>query len=773
MFAWLARRLVRHPIWSTLVLLAATAAMVSGVLWIKADFTVASFFGLADPETAYLAEYDERWGTADLLMIVADGGEAGLLARDRLEQLDALAKQLEALEGVGRVMSVTRVMRVNRGPAGVFIPVPLLATAPRAAPDDARVEAWKASLLADPQVVPQYLSANGRYGTILVSLDVDTGDLQKVRPIVREVDKLLAASPIPDVAMWVGGVPAIRADVLDVIVADQVIAVPIASVLMGLMLLVLFRSAHGVMIPAVAAGIPLVMLLGFMGWTGEPFGLLNQVYLALIPAIAVADAVHLVARYHEETRVLSESGQLTNAARDEAIARTMQSMGLACFLTSFTTMVGFASLLTTHMQVLRSFGVYAAVGVGFAYITVLFIVPISLLTARSGAKRLSDGGEGVLGRGLLWVVHFVLHHTWSVVIGSALVTGAAVAAGTLVVTDWMVTDSFYEEHPVTIANRIVDGHLGGVLALEFDLNGDPGAFERPDVIAAIDAFEREVMAIEGVRATISPASILRTTARLVAGKDMLPDSEAMSGRLYGIANQAGMVSAFVDDKRDRARLIVRTADLGAVRFLELAEDLRGRIDARLEPLGVQPHLTGSTFVSSRGVHQVTGDLFGSLLSAFGVIGVIIALLFRSVRFGLLSLAPNVLPLILGYGAMGLLGWQLEPARAVVFTIAVGLSVDSAIHVLSRFSEERARGGSVDEAITASILHTGRAILITSLMLIVGFAANIFSQAPANAAFGRLGSILILSGVASNLLVLPALLKLGMGGTKVRQASVPT
>lgn len=772
MFARLAALLVNRPWPSAIAVIAVILAITGGVVRLRADFSISAFFGLDDPETNYLTAYEERWGGTDLLVLVADGGDEGLLTRARLDALDGLAKRLESVEGVGTVMSLTRVMRVSRGPGGAFIPVPLLATAPRADAEEARLAAWRDALKVDPQVVPQFLSADGRYGTVLVALDVDTNDLAKVRPVVRRVEELLAQQPVAGVTMWLGGVPAIRADVLDVVVADQIIAVPIAATLMGLMLLLLFRSLHGVIIPGLAAGAPLFLLLGTMGWTGEPFGLLNQSYLALIPAIAVADAVHLVARFHEETRSAAAAGTLDAATRNRAIAQTLQAMGLACFLTSFTTVVGFASLVTTEMNVLRMFGVYAAVGVAYAWVTVLFIVPLTLLGAKSGAKRLSEDRSGRLGRILGGFSDVARFRSVSVIVGAGLVTALSVWAGTWVVSDFLVTKQFHESHPVSVANAIVDDQLGGVLSLEFDLTGPPGAFADPAVLAALDAAEADARTIPSVRMTIGPSSILRTTARLVGGKDMLPETDTLAVRLYEIANQAGLVSAFVSDERDRARLIVRSRDIGAIGFLDLGERVSEQLETRIAPLGVKAHLTGGTFVSSRGLTRVTGDLFQSLLSAFVVIGVIISVLFRSLRYGVLSLIPNVLPLIAGYGFMGLMGWELEPARAVVFTVAVGLSVDSAIHVLARFGEERRRGLDIDAAIDAAVLHSGRAILITSLMLVVGFGANMFSMSPANAAFGRLGSFVILAGVVSNLLILPAMLHLGFGGVAQERGVKP-
>lgn len=759
--------ILRHRLLSTALLLVAFLAVSLGAWWLTADFSVKAFFGREDPETTYLAEYVEQWGEDDMILVVVDGGEQGLLTRENLERVDGLVGQLEALDGVDKVISLTRIPRAKRGFAGTWIPQPLLATVPRPGNDEL-MSRWQSALLADPRVVPSFLSVDGRYGVVMVALSVDTADLTAVRPVVHAVEAVVEAVQGSGLSFKVAGVPAIRAHILDVIVRDQILFVPVAGVVIALLLLLLFRSRHGVLIPLVAAGVPVVMLLGVMGWMGEPFNLINQSLLALVPAIAVADAIHLVSRYHEEGRRLADAnGDLSPEGRDLAIVRAMAFMGVACFLTSFTTVVGFASLLQTDLPVLQGYGAYAALGVALAYATVLVIVPLTLLGARRNARRIEHGNEGWLGRALELCAVLSIEKPWHCVGVAAVVTAGSLWFGMQVSVDTKVTQTFFDSHPTTQANYLVDDHLGGVLAYEFDLRGEPGTFARPDVLAAIQRVEDKVANHEAVRTSVSVATIVRATSVLVGGPDQVPSDPEVLKRLFQLNEDGSGIAALVTPEHDRARLMIRTVDTGAVAFLALGELLQAEVDAELSPLGLRAHLTGSSYVAYRGLGRVTSDLRDSLISAFGVIGLIIAVLFRDVWLGALSLIPNVLPLVFGYGLMGLAGWQLEPAPAVVFTIAIGVSVDSAIHVIARYREEREGGETVDASVRNAIHHSGRAVMITAIILAVGFAINIGSSSPANASFGRLGTVVILAALASNLLVLPAMLKLGIAGSSVR------
>jgi hydrophobe/amphiphile efflux-3 (HAE3) family protein len=756
-----------HRLAAILILVVAVASVAFGLVWLTADFSVQAFFGRDDPETTYLNGYLERWGEDDMLLVVVDGGEQGLLTRERLEAVDGLVGKVEAVEGVAKVISLTRIPRAKRGFAGAWIPQPLLASVPRSGGEEA-VAAWRTSLLADPRVVPSYLSKDGRYGVIMVALSVDTNDLTAVSPVVNAVERVVAESPTDGLSYEVAGVPAIRAHILDVIVRDQFLFVPLAGGIITLLLLLLFRSRHGVLIPSTAASVPIVMLLGYMGWVGEPINLINQSLLALVPAIAVADAIHLVSRFHEESgRLVDDKGMLSRENRDEAIIRAMTYMGVACFLTSFTTVVGFLSLLQTDLPVLRGYGANAALGVTLAYLTVLLIVPLALLGVRRDARRVEQGSEGLLGTTLETCAAISIRHPWWCVGGAAAVTVVSLWFAAAVTVDTKVTQTFYDDHPTTRANHLVDDHLGGVLAYEFDLKGAPGSFESPEVLAALQRVEDKAASHEAVRASVSVATIVRATSVLVGGPDQIPTEASVVRRLFKLNEGTPGMDALVAPEGDRARLMVRTVDNGAVAFLELGEVLQDMVQAEFAPHGVEAHLTGSSYVAYRGLSRVTSDLRDSLMSAFGVIGLIIALLFRNVWLGVISLIPNMLPLVFGYGLMGFAGWQLEPAPAIVFTIAIGVSVDSAIHVIARYREEREGGASVDEAVRNAIYHSGRGVMITAIILAVGFAINIDSSSPANASFGRLGTVVILAALPANLLVLPALLKLGIAGSSVQ------
>ncbi len=773
MFGRLAALILDHVRATTLLLFSVVVGVSLGSVWLYADFNVESFFSSDDPEAAYLTAYAEAFNADDPLVVVVDGRGATLLERERLKQIDALAQAIAAEPDVARVTALTTLPTTGERLAGMYVPKPLLASVPPpdASPD--RLKAWQEDLRADPRFVPTFLSEDGEWGALIVELAVDLGDLVEVRRAVSRLEQLAAEHSEADgLGYRLGGVPSVRAHIVEVLLGDQIYFVPIAGLLILVLLAYLFRSQNGVMIPAVAALVPALMLFGWMGLRGEPIGLLNQIYLILIPAIAVADAIHLLSRFHEESwRLGGES--LTPVTRRAAIIETMQHMGAACFLTSFTTLIGFLSLDFTRMHVLRQFGNYAALGVAFSFLTVLFILPLTLWWSSDRARRPRHGMYDRLGRGLHALARASIRRPWHIVGVTVVLVAGALVAATRVSVDYAITATYDADHPVTIANTQVDRHLGGLLALELDLNGAPGTFADPDVLAALDEVGTSLILRDEVRQVVGLAGYLSFASAMMGGPERVPGSEDLARRVFTFAKTLGGLEGMVNADRSRSRLVLRTVDLGAAEFELLADELTAEVSAALSAHDVEVHPTGPSLLAYRGLARVSSDLRNSLIGAALLIGVVIGFLFRSPAIGLLSLVPNIIPLVIGYGLLGVLGWSLDPAPAVVFTVALGIAVDSTIHVLARFREERTSGRSVPDAIESAVEHSGRAVTVTAVILVIGIGINTFSSFPANVTFGFLGSFILVVALLSNLVVLPALLAIAYRGGAARPLADPT
>ncbi len=764
MFEWIARLVLRNRLVVGLLLSAAVLSVAAGGRNLDVDFSIQAFFGSDDPELTTLREFQQFWGPDDSLLMVTVESEGGdLLEPARLSMLSELSEQLSVSDGVATVHSLPKSPRMHSILPGMMDLSPIDEALPGDDADSDELARWRTELLNHPTLVPQLLAPDGSTAVIVVELAVSSDQIHEMRPIVANLREVVAGFEGRNgLHFETAGVPAVRADFFDVIYRDQFIMLPLIAVLILGLLIGLFRRTHAVVAPILAAIVPVMMVFGIMGLCGEPMGILNQSYITLIPVIAVADAIHMVSRFHEELRRRLAAGEaLTNEVRDEAIREAVSRIGLACLLTTATTAVGFLSLQAADMIILRSFGLYAAAGILLAYGTVVLIIPLVLSFARSAPPGTDEHGSiGVLDRILSSCADLSIHRPGLVLFVTALFLALSLWMGSKVVVDNNLTAMLAPEHPTSMANRLVDERMGGIIGTEIDIVGEPGALKDPDLLRALLRLGDESLEHDLARSASGPPQLVAGLQEALVGRREIPATRAEVAQLLLLAESIPQLSEILDlSDFSRGRMVLRSKDPGANEYLLFGEEVEARLRDVMAPLAetASAHITGTAWVGYRGINKVTVDLRNSLTIAFVVVTLIILVLLRSPRLALLCLVPNALPLVAGYGLMGLCGWLLDPTPAVVFTVALGIAVDDTIHLMVRYREELQRGREHKAAIRTAVLHSGRAVVLTSILLCAGFAVNTLSSFPSMLVLGMLGAFVIFIAMLCDLFVLPALL----------------
>ncbi len=749
MFRRLTESVLDHPRRYGLLICAIFVGSLWGASKLRIDFSTRSFFSNEDTALEALDRSQAMWGADDAIVSVAVTGNT-ILTNEGMHTLVETADALRALPFVASVHALPDAVALVGQHPGELMMDTVLATVP----DSTSMRAqWRARLLRADHLVPQLLAKDGSATLILVALKGKVQDSIKLVPRIEKIRETIARMEASsDLRFQAGGIPTIRADVNRTTHRDQAIIVPLSFLLMCLFLWTVFRRAHGVLVPLIAAIAPVVVLFGIMGFCGEPIGSLNQTYTTLLPAIAVADAIHLVSRFHEELAARAGPGSNFASVRRAALISTVKHIGVACLLTSLTTGVGFLSLRAASMPVLKSFGTYAALGVALAYLSVLLLTPLCLSRVRDAPpanrnQRLFSSFARLSIQRSPWVLGVAL-----------LLTVASIGFGARVTADQRITALFNRTHPSRQASITIDHALSGSLNLEIDLfASQEGALLAPEVLDKLWRLERWAREQPGVRTTQGPGSYVAQLHKLVVGNHEIPEGRNAIAQLLllteGDANRDGWLSP----SAKRGRIVVRTQDVGANAFTRLAERMKLKAQSELSGLPVEAHITSAPYVSYRGINNVTNDLKDSLLLACLVIVAMIGLLLRSPRLALLCLIPNVLPLLLGYGFLGLMGWSLNPSRAIVFTLGLGIAVDDTLHLMVRFREELARGRPLAHSLERAVSQCGRAAALTTLILVAAFSLNMLSSFVELIAMGALGAVIISSALLCDVLVLPALL----------------
>lgn len=637
-------------------------------------------------------------------------------------------------------------------------------------------------VLADaPLIEGRLISRDHTLTAVALFLDERVEDHRVMQETVRDIDAAVAALPLPPgVTVTAGGLPHIFNSIVVKMEHDNFRIVPLTLLVCLVVLFLSFRWVPGTFLPVVAVGISAVIVVGTMAIAGETMNVLNNILPPLLIIIGVSDSIHLIGRYREE---LEHSASKLEAARN-----TVRAMAVACFLTSITTAVGLGSLIVGQTEMLQRFGVIAGIGVMIAYVVTIgflpsamtyFAPPIALQAKRKKDRLPSpiapyrDAAEGEvpqadrgqLENGLVWLTRHILDRPWPFIVGAVVLFAVFVYGALSVRVDSALLDEFDEDEEVFVSTRLMEEKLEGVRPLEIMLESDdPSRMADPEVLGAIDDTQRWLRRQSAVLGSVSTTDYLHESWARISGdpearQEPFRSREQVEALLHLFAHtDRDPITPFITQDRRVTRIQVHLSDVGAAESVVLIDALEARLRRRFEPLSVRVSLTGEGYTGSVGLTAVVNDLLGSLSTAVLFIFGFLVVLFGSWRLGLLSIPPNVIPLVGTLAWMAIRGIPLNAATVIVFSISLGLAVDGSIHVLARYREEIGRGIDRNGALLRAARGTGRAVVVSCVTLMLGFGVMLLSSFVPVRRFGELIGVTIAMCLFSTLIVQPALLR---------------
>lgn len=721
---------------SLLFAVLATLLAALGLSRIRFDDVPRGIFAGDDAAFSRLLALYEEFGT--------DDGDA-LLVADSEDWLrpDSLAFLSEVAERVGAVEGIETVVWAGTAPIfdGGLLPRSLLEIA-REDPERARSLA-----LEHPLIGGRLLSEDGTCALVLAQLEgerISIGDIQApVRALRQLADEL---DERPGVSLRVTGIPPIRCDIYDGVRGDQVRFFLIGGVLCSLTALFLFRSFGALVCTTVPPLFGAVWAYGFIGLVGVELDILSGILAMLVIVIALTDSVHLMIDV-----LLSRSA---GAGKRESAVLAIRHLGTPCALTSLTTAVGFGSLGLASVPAIRDFGLLAAGSVVAAFLAVITVQPLLVSCFGHVGARRALGAETAWSRRAGPLVRAVLRRPLAVTIGGAAVTLGLFLLSMRLLPENRLTEALPRGTAFDALMRAEEA-FGGVLPICVLVEWDPPLeLTSPEVLAGFE----DVATLLGEEEVLArPLSLLDFLDALPGGRD------APAAGLALLPDRA--LRRLVQPGLGKAIVLAAAPDAGS----DVMQPLFTRLQAGLTRLqGEHPplrfHLTGTDFVARSNINRMIDDLARSLAFAVLVIFGVIALEFRSLRLGAVSLLPNLFPLALVGGVTKLLGLPLQMAIAVLFTVLLGLAVDDTIHFLSRQRRERREdpGASEDQTLVRTFLAVGRAIGVTTVVLVVGFATVGLSNIPTNRMFAALSCLGLIGALVGDLVLLPALMRLVPG-----------
>lgn len=618
-----------------------------------------------------------------------------------------------------------------------------------------------------PMIDGRLLASDNSVAAIVAFLDNDITQNKDLAEVVERFETTLAqtAAPNAEVRASLGGLPYVRTMVVRNMGADQAVLLPAAILVSLLILLLAFRWFPAMLLPIIAVGMSAVILIGGMALVGEKLNILNNIIPTLVVLIGISSTIHIINRYRDNIA----AGRLKAWAASDAL----YTMILACFLTTSTTAVGFASLAVSQTDILRRFGLTAAVGVMISYVVIVLFVPPTLsLFSEPKVKKTSEQQGGFEDR-IEGVTRWVLKHRKGILLATAASIVGTLALGAPPRVDSAVLDQVNPRDEVFRTTRLIEQKLGGIRPLEVYVRADePWRVLQPEVIDGLLDITEYSQTQHGVLNTLGYTDLLQETQAMISGRrESREVSLSDPDQLRGIVNlmqshPRNPLESWLRDEGRSARLQIMVEDMGAKETNLLLDRMEAQIAERFANIeGVEVRLTGDAYIGSRGLDAVITDLISSLATAVLVIFLILSLLFRSLRLGLISIPPSLMPLTYMLAWMWLRDIPLNTATAIIFSIAIGLTVDGSVHFMTRFREEYQGKVDLDEAIVRAARGSGKAIVFMCIALIIGFGVMMISQFVPVRRFGELVAFTIFVMLLATILVLPALLRVGYAGAE--------
>lgn len=735
---WLAEQFGRYRPLVALGLVLMTAAALVGAGRLGFDDVPRSVFKTHDDDYARLEELFQQFGSDDnecLLVVESDD----LFSPQGVAGLKDLVQRVSEIEGVEAVRSMADVLVFSqRGP-----PHPLL-PAEGAAPEE--YQRAKREALAHPLLRGQVLSDDARTALVVARLAGKTQAVNDIQPLVERLQEVaLATSGQNGLRVRLTGVPSIRAEIYAAVQRESNRFIVIGASLGFAMAMALFRQFSAALIVAAAPILGSLWTLGMLGLMGIKINIINTILPTLVMVVGFADSMHLM--------IDIRHNRAAGLSRLEAAKRAIQHLGVACLLTSSTTAVGFGSLMLAEVDIIRTFGMTCAFGTMLSYVAVMTLVPL-LASTRLGEHLHQHESQDFIARNFVHferAIDWIARHAWPVAL-----TGTAVTAGLAVSMFYLEPDNRLVEmipkyNESNQAIKHCDEHFGGSLS----------AFVLVDWPESLHIGSPQVLAgLRDVHGLIDDTPVLSNAVSALNLLESLPGTgDDLSARAALLpAVPADVTQRYLRTDLRRAMVIARLPDVGTARLQPVFADL----DRRLQTLHeAHPELnfklTGTVVVASRNINKMINSLNQSLFGAAAVIFGSIGIGFRSLRLALISILPNVFPLVFVSSYLIWTGQTLQITSVIVFSVSLGIAVDDTIHFLNRFRREMEIDQDVQASIRRAFLAVGSAVVTTTLVLLTGFGSVLTSEMPSSRLFGSLSCLAFASAVIGDLLMLPALL----------------
>ena len=754
-----ARLILRNRIVFLLAILGTTFLLSTQWSNIRFSFTEANLLPDNHPFNTFYQEFLDRFSEEGNLIVLAVQDEA-FFEPEKLAAWAALGDSLVASPSTENVVDISRLTQLKRNDRKkVFEVAPLPYQRPKTQAEASALKEW----LYKQQPLYDGLLFNQETGVIqtaiyLKTAVVNSGERQQF------VDNLLADNVAAfekqtGLDVRVSGMPYIRTLNAKMILDEIGLFVLMATLVTTLIFFFFFRSYRATFISMSIVVIGVMWAFGIIGLLGFEITVLTALIPPIIIVIGVPNCIFLINKYQNE---IKKHG---NQAR--SLQRVISKVGNATLMTNMTTACGFATFTLTNSSLLREFGIVASINIMMIFLLSLLMIPIIYsFMSIPNKKHLEHLNREWMSGFINWMERMVKHRRVSVYFISVFALMLSIVgiyeirlSGTII-DDMPKKADFYQDI------RFFETHFKGVMPIEImiDTKRANGATSL-STLNRMNKLESDLLEIPELSSPVSAVSVAKYLKQSYYNGNpkyfQLPTRQQdnfIRAHAKNLKGEVNFLKSLVDPTGQFARITVMLQDVTTERMEAIEMEVKKSIDKHFAADRFNVSITGKALGYLKGTRFLVRNLVVSLGLAILLIALFMAYMFRSFRMILISLLPNVIPLILTAGMMGFLGIAIKPSTILVFSVAFGISVDDTIHFLVKYRQElKATRWNIKKAVYSALHETGVSMFYTSIVLLFGFSVFMISSYGGTVALGGLVSATLLFAMLANLILLPSLL----------------
>ena len=737
---------ILYPFRFLIVISLITIFSIIQLFFLKFDFTIENLFPENDQEVEQYYSFRDEFGREDNIISLTYNCDDPFLLKNYLEN-KKITQNLSKINGISNILSISN-LGIELNISETNLPDENLTQKQL---DEIRNYIFKYSIFTN-----NLISEDGTITSIILEVDESFNDHPGRLKIMKDIENIIDNS---NWDWYETGIPVLRTKYVQYMIGDFIKFFPPVTIILFLVLYMMFKSMKIVLLPILTVFISVIWILGLMSLFDFSINIITYIVPTLVMIVGVADSVHILIKYNQDIKISNNT--------KISIKKTIQGIGNAILLTSLTTSIGFLSLLSTNIVMIKEFGFLVAIGVLIAFLVSIFLIPpLLILMDNTYPLKTKSSKKGIRYYILKRIVEVNKNHHFIILIISSIFIALFIYFASKVETNSALLDDLSSGNELFDDMKFTEENMGAVFPFEVIITTKD---EKNNLIENGIANSRIIVFVNKIQKKINSIPEIRKTISVVDYLDIINDNFNEESEEKSYLNDELIFQYFVlnedifqnliNFEYSKTRISARIKDINSTRAKEIVKEINEWKSENI-PDDIQISLTGTTLMALKVNDYLVNNLIISFLIAFGVIFISMGFLFKSLKLAIFSMIPNLIPILFMAAIMGIFDIKLRPTTAMTFAIAFGIAVDDTIHYMVRFRQELSmNNGDFIKANSETIFSTGNAIISTSLILGCGFLVMVSSNFLPSRDFGFLSAITMFGAIIGDLFFLPTMLRL--------------